>query len=273
MKSLNRGKVEAQKLLHLCGLDDVIDLELDFFVAGLITVGLDVLLIEEEMANCDGKIIFGEKKSIIKVNSKIQFGQRKRFVVAHEIGHLLMHRNFELPEDTFANFNVIEGMENTLRNGKQELEANEFASELLMPENLFLKEAMEKKFTPSLIKELSEKFRTSLTATVYRYLQHSQLHPICIVFIENGRVKYWKKSEDLKVWMSDYNKLPPPSDSVAMEYLQKDYDFIYTLEEKAQTISKSTWFKLNQYDEDSDFYEYCIPTKRYRTILSIIWED
>lgn len=273
MKSLNRGKAEAQKLLHHCGLDDIIELEMDFFVAGLITVGLDVLLIEEEMAHCDGKIIFGKKKSIIKVNSRIQFLERKRFIVAHEIGHLLMHRNFELPDDTFENFNVIEGMENTLKNGKQELEANEFASELLMPEKLFLQEAIGKKFTPSLIKHLSERFRTSLTATVFRYLQHPRLHPLCIVLVENGKVKYWKKSADLKVWLGDYNKLAPPSDSVAMEYLQKNYDFVYMLEEKAQTISKSTWFKLNQYDENSDFYEYCIPTKRYKTILSVIWED
>jgi hypothetical protein len=46
------------------------------------------------------------------------------------------------------------------------------------------------------------------------------------------------------------------------------------MEEKAQQISKSTWFNLNEYnDEDSVFYEYCIPSRRYKTILSIIWED
>jgi hypothetical protein len=68
--------------------------------------------------------------------------------------------------------------------------------------------------------------------------------------------------------------LAPPSDSVAAEYIQGGYEFIYKLEDKAQTIKKSTWFNLNQYnDEDTDFYEYCIPTKRYKTILSIIWED
>jgi hypothetical protein len=94
------------------------------------------------------------------------------------------------------------------------------------------------------------------------------------VFIENGKVRYWKKSDGLKVWLQDYTRLAPPSDSVAAEYIQGGYEFIYKLEDKAQTIKKSTWFNLNQYnDEDTDFYEYCIPTKRYKTILSIIWED
>ncbi len=267
MTRATNAHIQAQQLLDNCGLDEITDLEMDLFVAGL-----DAMLIEEELTNCDGKIIFGNNKAVIKVNSKIQFQERKRFVAAHEIGHLIMHRNMQLPDDTFSNFNIIAGMEKALKNGRQELEANEFASELLMPEKLFLKEAKGKKFSPLLIKQLAERFKTSLTATVFKYLQ-LDLHPICLVFIENGRVKYWKKSDELKVWLGDYTRLAPPSDSVAAEYIQKDYDFVYKLEEKAQTISKSTWFNLGEYDEDTDFYEYCIPTKRYKTILSIIWED
>ncbi len=268
MTRATNAHIQAQQLLENCGLDEITDLEMDLFVSGL-----DAMLIEEELTNCDGKIIFGNTKAVIKVNSNIQFPERKRFVTAHEIGHLLMHRNMQLPDDTFANFNIIAGMEKALKNGKQELEANEFASELLMPEKLFLKEARGKKFTPLLIKQLSERFKTSLTATIFRYLQFEQLHPLCLIFIENGKVKYWKKSDDLKAWLGDYIRLAPPSDSVATEYIQKNYDFVYKLEEKAQTINKSTWFNLGQFDEDTDFYEYCIPTKRHQTILSIIWED
>lgn len=268
MSRATNAHIQARQLLENCGFDEITDLKMDLFVSGL-----DAMLIEEELANCDGKIIFGKTKAVIKVNSSIQFPERKRFVAAHEIGHLIMHRNMELPDDTFANFNIIAGMEQALKNGKQELEANEFASELLMPERLFLKEAKGKKFTPLLIKQLSERFKTSLTATIFRYLQFEQLHPLCIVFTENGKVKYWKKSNDLKVWLGDYTRFPPPSDSVAAEYIEKNYDFVYKLEAKAQTISKSTWFKVDDNDEDTDFYEYCIPTRKYKTVLSIIWED
>lgn len=268
MKRSTNAHIQAQKLLADCGLDEITDLPMDLFVAGL-----DAILIEEDLKNCDGKRIFGNSKAIIKVNSQIQFVERKRFVTAHEIGHLIMHRNMELPDDTFEKFNIIAGLEKALKFGKQELEANEFASELLMPEKLFLKEASRKKFSPLLIKQLAERFKTSLTATVFRYLQ-LDLHPICIVFTENGKVKNWQKSDELKVWIQDYTRLPPPSDSVTMEYIQKDYAFVYSLEEKAQPIKKSTWFDITKYDEeDTDFYEYCIPTKRYKTIVSIIWED
>jgi Zn-dependent peptidase ImmA (M78 family) len=260
--------LHAIKLLSDCGLEEITDVEMATFAAGL-----DAMLIEERLDNYDGKIIFGNRKAIIKVNSGIQFIERKRFVIAHEIGHLVMHRNMQLPDDTFSNFNIIAGMESILKTGRQELEANEFAGELLMPEVIFRKECKGKRFSPQLIKLLSQRFKTSLTATVFRYLQ-LDIHPICLVFIENGKVKYWKKSDALKVWLEDYVKLAPPADSVATEYLQQDYNFIYSLDEKAQVIKKSTWFKLKDYnDEDTDFFEYCIPTKRYKTILSIIWED
>lgn len=268
MKRSTNAHIHAKELLADCGLDEITNLPMELFVSGL-----DAILIEEDLKSCDGRRIYGNSKTIIKVNSQIQFPERKRFVVAHEIGHLTMHKNMELPDDTFEKFNIIAGMEKALKFGKQELEANEFASELLMPEKLFLKEAKKSPFSPLLIKQLAERFKTSLTATVFRYLQFD-LHPICIVFTENGKVKSWQKSDELQVWVEDYTRLAPPSDSVAMEYIQKDYAFVYSLEEKTQPIKKSTWFRLDEYnDEDTEFYEYCIPTKRYKTIVSIIWED
>ena len=266
MTKNTNAHLHAKKLLENCGLDEITDFSMDLFVSGL-----DAILVEEPLTNCDGKIIFGHSKTVIKVNADIQFPERKRYVAAHEVGHLVMHKGMQLPDDSFANFNIIAGMENALKTGKQELEANEFASELLMPEKLFVKEA-HGKFSPLLIKKLSERFKTSLTATLFRYF-HFDLHPLCLVFIENGKVKYWKKSNNLQAWMGDYNRLPPPSESVAAEYISADYGFLYKMEEKAQTIDKSTWFNLRTDEGDSTFYEYCIPTKRYKTVLSIIWED
>lgn len=268
MARITDSHIKAKQLLERCGLDEITNLDMDLFVSGL-----DAILIEEVLSNCDGKIIFGNNKVVIKVNSNIQFVERKRFVTAHEIGHLIMHKNMILLDDVFSNFNIIAGMEHSLKNGRQELEANEFACELLMPENLFLEEATGKKFSPLLIKQLADRFNTSLTATVFRYLHFEQLHPICLIFIENGIVRYWKKSTDLNVWLKDCTRLAPPADSVASEYIQNNYSFIYKLEDKAQTINKSTWFNLDYNDKDSYFYEYCIPTRRHKTILSIIWED
>ncbi|MEG1592570.1 MAG: hypothetical protein RR391_17035, partial [Chryseobacterium sp.] len=94
-----------------------------------------------------------------------------------------------------------------------------------------------------------------------------------IVSIHRGIVSYWNKSENFWVKVKNITKLAPPEDSVAQEYIEADYNFIYKESDKAQLISKSVWFELKSYEKDSDFYEYCIPTKQYKSIISIIWED
>jgi hypothetical protein len=48
---------------------------------------------------------------------------------------------------------------------------------------------------------------------------------------------------------------------------------IYSQEESAQEIVKSTWFKTRGYDDNAPFYEYAIVTKNYNTVLSVVWED
>ena len=263
----SKPQLQAQKLLQEHGLEDIIDISMDDFISGI-----DIIYQEEALRNCDGKIIFGNKRTIIKVDSGIQFIQRKRFVAAHEIGHSILHKGLTLPDDIFSNFNIFKDVEKYLKYGRQEYEANIFASELLMPTSIFMKEA-QGNFSPLLIRDLSNKFNSSLTATAFKYLEMN-LHPICIVLTERGRVKYWKKSDDMKVFVKECTKLHPPTDSVAAEYIENDYAFLYKFEEKAQQINKSTWFQLNQYDnDDTIYYEYCIPTKQYQTVLSIIWED
>jgi len=256
---------EAKLLLRDSGFDEITNIDMDLFISGL-----GPILIEEPLLKCDGKILFGSKVTIIKINSDLKNFYRKRFIAAHEIGHYIMHKNMQLEGDSFMNLNVISGMENLLKNGLQELQANEFASELLMPETAFLKESFGKKFSPKLLNDLSSRFRTSLTSTLFRYIFFSCLHPICVFLIENGKVKFWKKSEDLEVGVIDYTRLSPPKDSVAEEYIENDYLALY---DEPQSISKSTWFFVNGYDENSVFYEYCIPMKNFKTILSVVWED
>lgn len=264
----SKGQLAAQKVLADNGFDEITDIQIDLFAAGL-----GATYIEEDLSNCDGKIVFGKEKAVIKIDSKIQFPERKRFVAAHEIGHLVMHRNLPVPPDSFLNLNLIEGVEFVLKSGIQEIEANEFASELLMPEKLFLEAAWRRKFGPMLVKNLAERFNVSLTAVIFRYF-YFDLHPLCLFYIENGVQKYWKKSDALKVWIPDTNGLEPPSNSVASEYIRTNYESIYKLEEKAQPIKKSTWFDIDMFpQEDNDFYEYCIPTKKNKSILSIVWQD
>ncbi len=266
MKTNSKGKNKAKEILNEIGFDEITELSNSELVSGF-----GIIFISEPLNNADGKIIRGKTKTIIKVNSLIPYAERIRYVVAHELGHYFLHDKLEIHTDNSKTLNWFK-VEDQAKRGLQEYEANDFASELLMPETVFRKFIERKPFSPSLIKAISIRFQTSLTSVVYRLIA-LDVFPLLVVFISDGIVRYWRKSPDLKGWLKDVTKLSPPEDSVAKEYIDADYEFIYKGDEKAQEIERSTWFKLYEDQEDSDFMEYCIPIKQYKTIISIIWEE
>ena len=258
---MSKGKFAAQKLLVQCGIDDPTEFPLD-----LIVFGRGATLIEKPLNNSEGRIVFGKDKAIITISSNIEYEGKKRFVIAHELGHFEMHRNLlQVHNDTDATLEYF-------KNGHQETEANEFASELLMPENLFRKECIGKKFCPELLRYLSERFKTSITSTAYKYLELGS-HPICLFYSHNNQVKYWKRPDAYPHFINDRTKLTPPEDSVAAEFFNTGK--IHSREHSKQQIWKSTWFELKRWENDNDFrfYEYCIITPKFNTVLSIVWEE
>ena len=263
---MNNGAYRAKQLLAEIGYDDISHISL-IELANF----LGAIIIEEPMAQADGKIIRGKTRTLIKINSNITYSEKKRFTIAHEIGHLLLHEVLELHNDTPNSMNWFQNLENQAKRGKQEYEANDFAAELLMPEKIFRKEFQGKRFSPELLKELAQRFQTSITSVIFRIFK-LDLYPICIVYLHRGEVKYWLKSPDLYVYIKNINHLPPPDDSVAREYMDSNYEYLYHGEEKAQEIYRSTWFELSGKQKDNLFFEYCIPYKSHKMLLSVIWE-
>lgn len=265
---ISKGAMVAIKLLDECGIDDPTEFPLDLIVAGR-----GATLRSQPLASSDGRIVFGKQRSIITVNSGLQFEGRRRFTIAHELGHHEMHRDsLEIHGENESTLSWYDDKVNTSKNGIQETEANEFASELLMPSKLFINECSKEKFSPALVRRLSERFRTSVTSIVFRYLEHGS-HPICIFHSHNNKVRYWKKSNEFKHFILDLVRLEPPSDSVAAEYFQDGK--IYDKRNSKQSIWKSTWLELNAWESDEDykFFEYCIVTPSYNSVISIVWEE
>ena len=209
MMKNSKGSVIAKKLLSDIGFDEITHLPMKLFVSAL-----GATLVEEELKNSDGKIVRGKTKTLIKVNSLIPYESKKRFTIAHEVGHFLMHEKIEVHNENSNTLNWFVSTETQLKKGIQEWEANDFASELLMPEQIFRDETHGKPFSPDLIKYLSERFKTSLTSTIFRCLK-LDIHPILVVFIHNNEVKYWDKTTNWIYWIKDITKLAPSSDSVA----------------------------------------------------------
>tara|TARA_R110001592_G_scaffold3510_5_gene19602 strand:- start:1250 stop:2062 length:813 start_codon:yes stop_codon:yes gene_type:complete len=262
-----KGSACARDLLIDNGFDDIIDFSLDLFANGL-----GATIVYKPMINSDGRIIFGKKNTVIEINNNIRFEEKKRFTIAHELGHLMMHKGIDIHNDNESTMSWFNNKEKQARNGKVEYEANQFASELLMPSMIFQEKQKGLEFSPQLLRDLSSYFKTSLTSVAFKYLELGN-HPICLFHSYKRIVKYWMRNNDFPHYIINNTKLSPPEDSVAMEFFEKGK--IYSKEKSKQPIWKSTWLELknNENDNDFNFYEFCIVTPAYNSVISLVWEE
>lgn len=139
-------------------------------------LGLEIYETDDFDDSQSGSIVKDDGKYVVYINSR-QPLTRKRFSIAHEIGHFLKHKpqldkKIEMVDSIFqpvANgVNVAlhrrEGVELTAEEKILEQEANGFAAELLMPEKVF-KETFEKANT---IEEVAKVFDVSASAATIR---------------------------------------------------------------------------------------------------------
>jgi Zn-dependent peptidase ImmA (M78 family) len=134
---------------------------------------MEVQLLEYNLGDgTSGVLVIQNGKGTIGFNPR-DAHVRRRFTVAHELGHYVLHRT---TNDLFVdNFFLIKFRGNNSYTGDDylhEQEANAFAAALLMPEN-FIEEEMKKMEYRGLteadfIGRLAKKFEVSIPAMTYR---------------------------------------------------------------------------------------------------------
>jgi len=108
------------------------------------------------------------QSSVIGVNS-LHHINRQRFMIAHEIGHLLLHKG-SLHIDKSFRVNLRDGESSKARNPK-EIEANRFAAELLMPYEMIRSDLTNREIDiedEDQLKELANSYQVSVQALTHR---------------------------------------------------------------------------------------------------------
>jgi Zn-dependent peptidase ImmA (M78 family) len=112
--------------------------------------------------NCEATIVGSKRRAVISVNSR-SIPERRRFSLAHELGHWHYHRGRIL----FCGKNDVCNFANDALN--PERQADSFASDLILP-GFMIEPRLRKMKRPTLAaaRELAEKFHASLTATLVK---------------------------------------------------------------------------------------------------------
>ncbi|MEL7149459.1 MAG: ImmA/IrrE family metallo-endopeptidase [Pseudomonadota bacterium] len=181
---------------------------------------IDILEIKEEpLSGLAGCLIVPEDKSVgaIAVDGKMT-EERKRYTIGHEIGHYVnpTHRTsspegFQCTRRDMLTYDAKPGDQHA----KMEMEANQFAAELLMP-SAWVTRFLRPKVGVDLehVFDLAKLFVVSKEAAARRYISFAS-EPIAIVFSVDGKIRYIKKHDDfprLSVWHGD----PMPKECYSM---------------------------------------------------------
>ena len=212
---------------------------------------------EQVIDGAEGRLLRKGNRGIITINKNIPEEGRKRFAIAHEIGHFELHTKSQI---VFCSDQDMLGWKN---NNTQETEANTFAANLLMPEALFVP-FLKKNKTPDMksVVSLSRKFKTTITATALQYVRLSA-EPCAVVISQNGVIKWYQKSSDFNFHVKVGEAVH--SESYAFEFFNDG-----KLPDTTETVPAFAWI-AGRLIEDSDIKESSFPLPRYNTVLSLLW--
>lgn len=224
-----------------------------------IAAQIGVHLSEDEADGYEGMVILVEGRALISVRRSIREEARKRFTVAHELGHYKIpgHLSPGVPSFrcTDEDLNTFQG------HAKKEIEANQFAAELLMPEGAFLERIDGEELGYQLVQDLMEEFGTSLTATCLRFTQAEKTH--ALAYSVDGKVKWVYRGSEFPHSVAGQGKLH--SDSAAMNFFRgngcsKDFE----------TVTPDCWLQQGPACRGVELQELALPLPHYNAVLSFL---
>ncbi len=226
----------------------------------VVTKEFDIEVAETDADSYDGFLLRSNSGTKIFINKNIPSIGRKNFTLAHEIGHYCIpaHR---------GNYKCITRYLNPFTNNPQvEIEANKFASELLLPENLLKPILHSYKPDFESINELSEDCGTSLTATAIKF---ASLSDDCCVLIasSDNKIKWFQKSPSFPYeYRIDVGK------SISYGTLTASYSLDGAIKEPdTQQVHATYWFTGRGINNTTTLIESCVPMVYYGVVLTILW--
>ena len=225
-------------------------------VAGML--GLEVREVGAE--TFEGALVraAGRRGGIIAVRATIPEPGRRRFTIAHEIGHYVLPGHDQLPAclpDSLECWGS--GLPAT------ELDANEFASELLLPTRYVRPLLASGHPDLAKIERTATEYETSLTATTRKFLQLTD-HVCAMVWSTAGVSRWYQRSEACTVFIRT-GPLDPGSKAANL--------FRGGQREKPQfeEVCSDVWLSPPGDETVDRVLECSVFLKNYDSVLTLLW--
>jgi Zn-dependent peptidase ImmA (M78 family) len=208
--------------------------------------------------NCEATIVGSKRRAVISVNSRSML-ERRRFSLAHELGHWHHHRGRVL----FCGKNDVCNFANDVLN--PERQADGFASDLILPAFMVdLRLRKMKRLTLSAARELANVFCASLTATLLKMtlLNH---FPMMIVCHNKSERRWFESSPMIQPWWKW------PSKKLDQQTFAADMLYNGAAEQSfPRRMPADAWFDFKGCDRyDVEEQSFLLPDDEILTVLKL----
>jgi Zn-dependent peptidase ImmA (M78 family) len=215
---------------------------------------------EVEARGFEGAIVrkWNEPNGIIAVRRDVRELGRKRFTIAHEIGHYILPGHGKR-ERSCKGEDVEAWRDGTPR---QEVEANKFASELLLPTDYIRRVVQARHASIETAKYLCAEFQTSLTAALLKSIDVTE-ERCCVVLTTDNVISWAKANETFQHYVRKGEKLS--TDSLARRLMGGGED-----QEASGMVPAAAWLDDSRMGVGARIHEDSIFQPHYRSVLTVL---
>lgn len=222
----------------------------------------NIYYMEDKLNRGDEGCSFREKdKYGIIINKDIKNEPRRKFTFAHEIGHVRLSHLKNIKRINCS----AKDIEDFSNNESREKEANNFASELILPTQEILPYIKKSNIDIDLIKKISEKFGASLTASAVKIIEISDI-PTILVMSKNKKVEWYFTSQD-----TNFKYLVPSGDLSEFTYAFELFEDNSEYKTEGE-IDAEDWLedRDNKVADLSSLKEQSVFLPNYNRVLTIL---
>lgn len=223
-----------------------------------IAFDLGLLVVVAPLRGAAARLLRKGNRGVIRVDSSIDIEGQRRFCIAHELGHFLLHGKEEALSQCTSQ-DMLPWQESS----GLEPEANAFAAELLMPEALF-GAAAPRSPTLAALESLTESFRTTLTATFYRYVELGMA--VCaLVASQDRKVRWFLAAEDFGYMIRRPGSTLDARTCAAAFFVSQSASKI------EEDVPADAWLDDERVEDMWTIRELMAPMPRFGSALSLLW--
>jgi len=197
-------------------------------------------------------------KGIVAIKRDIREDGRKRFTFCHEVGHFVLPGHGTT--DCICLSSEVESWRNSMP--EQELAANQFAAELLLPYREVEPFVRKKDLTIALAKKISTEFRASLTAATLKCVEVTD-EKCAVVFSMAGTIKWFRRNENFRYFVRVNQRVSNESYAGQL-FSGKD------LEEPNGAVPADAWLESENLPSDARIWEDSMLLPYYNSTITIL---